>query len=130
MFVRNEEAEAAKLENLRVSFEEDNSAITQKLQILNELKTKISASEKTINNSRDELSIIKAELPELMSNIHQSRTSLELARSSMQASHSRNKVVEVLMSQKMKGRCSGVFGRLVSKLKYKTLHGMMFFTFK
>lgn len=115
--VSNEEEEAKKLQNLRVAVEEHENSMKHKLQILNEFKNKIPESEKTVKNAKDELTAIKTELPQLTSNIHRSRTSVEEARSSMQASHSRNRVVEALMNQKTKGKCPGLFGRLVSILK-------------
>lgn len=116
--VSSEEEEARKLENIRTTVEEHENSMKQKSETLKELEERIPVSETKVKAIRNELATIQTDLPQLMINIQRSRASVEDARLTMQASHSRNRIVEALMSEKNKGRCPGLFGRLVSKSKY------------
>lgn len=120
--VSNEEREAKKLETVKVELEKLENSIAEKLEILEELKHKVPISEKTVKTAKQQLNSINTELVQVTANVHRNAASLEEARSSMQASRSRNRTVEALMNEKTKGRCPGFFGRLVSKPKLFVLN--------
>lgn len=113
----NEEKETKKLETLRTTVAEYETIIREKSQTVKELKEKIPQSENIFKHASNEFKKITLEESNLITKIEQNRVLLEETRSSMQASHSRNRVVEALMNEKKEGRCPGVFGRLVNKIK-------------
>lgn len=114
MCLSNEENQKVVLENIRTALSTNRNAIQEKAEVVSELKKKIPATETTLRAATEELKKVKYEQAQLISNVQKNRASLEEARSSMQASHSRNRIVDALMNEKKKGRCPGVFGRLVS----------------
>lgn len=109
----SEENAKAKLDGVRSSVSLNQKSIKEKSETLAQLKERIPTTEKAVKNARAELANVKEEQAKLIPNLQRNRISLEEARSSMQASHSRNKIVDALMNEKKKGNCPGVFGRLV-----------------
>lgn len=111
--ISGEEDEKKKLENMRDAVETLESSVAEKSKIVSELKKKIPVSEKNLKATREELKNVKGQQARLISDIDAKRITVEEARSSMQASHSRNRIVDALMNEKKSGRCPGLFGRLV-----------------
>lgn len=111
--ISSEQDEKQKLEEMKATVTSQEIAIAEKSETVSQLKKRIPATQDILKNARRELDVVKREQVQLSGAVHKNRASLEEARSSMQASSSRGKVVDALMNEKKMGRCPGVLGRLV-----------------
>lgn len=114
LYVSVEKVEKEKLENLRESLERTASTLKERQKQLALFETKIPATERSLKQAQSELNEAKALESEKTAQLKKMRITFEEQRSAMQASRSRNRVLDSLMREKREGRIPGIFGRLVS----------------
>lgn len=129
IYVRSEEDEKSKFEALKQTFDNVQATLKERSEQIGVLKKKIPATEKSLKGATEELSTLKNEEIKLITQIRKERSILEEKRNSMQASRSRGKVLDSLMTQKREGKCHGLYGRLVSDFFCKNFFGWIFLTF-
>lgn len=115
LYVSVEKVEKEKLENLQESLEKTASTLKERQKQLGLFETKIPATEHSLKQAQSELDEAKALEAEKTAQLQKMRITFEEKRSAMQASKSRNHVLDSLMREKREGRISGILGRLVSR---------------
>lgn len=114
LYISVEKVEKEKLENLRESLEKTASTLKERQKQLALLETKIPPTERSLKQAQTELDEAKALEIEKTAQLQKMRITFEEQRSAMQASKSRNRVLDSLMREKREGRIPGILGRLVS----------------
>lgn len=114
LYVSVENVEKEKLENLRESLERTASTLKERQKQLTLFETKIPATERSLKQAQSEMNEAKTLEIEKTAQLQKMRITFEEQRSAMQASKSRNRVLDSLMREKREGRIPGIFGRLVS----------------
>lgn len=117
LYISVEKVEKEKLENLRESLEQTASTLKERQKQLALFETKIPATERNLKQAQNELDEAKTHEIEKTAQLQKMRITFEEQRSAMQASKSRNRVLDSLMREKREGRIPGIFGRLVSVVK-------------
>ncbi|XP_071579415.1 structural maintenance of chromosomes protein 4 [Temnothorax nylanderi] len=112
LYISVEKVEKEKLENLRESLERTASTLKERQKQLALFETKIPATERSLKQAQSELDEAKALEVEKATQLQKLRIAFEEQRSAMQASKSRNRVLDSLMREKREGRIPGIFGRL------------------
>lgn len=115
LYTSVEKIEKEKLENLRESVKTTASTLKERQKQLLLFDTKIPATERSLKQAQDELTDVRAREAESTAKLKKMRISFEEQRSAMQASKSRNRILDSLMREKREGRIPGIFGRLVSR---------------
>lgn len=114
LYISVEKVEKEKLENLQESLERTASTLKERQKQLALFETKIPATERSLKQAQNELDEAKALEIEKAAQLQKMRITFEEQRSAMQASKSRNRILDSLMREKREGRIPGIFGRLVS----------------
>lgn len=114
LYTSEEETEKAKLDQLQNSLKTTTETLQSHKQQLGSFEAKIPATEKSLREAQKELLEVKAQEDEVNSRLKNMRLTFDEKRSAMQASTSRNRVINSIMTQKREGKISGIFGRLVS----------------
>lgn len=114
LYISVEKVEKEKLENLQESLERTASTLKERQKQLTLFETKIPATERSLKQAQNELDEAKALEIEKAAQLKKMRIIFEEQRSAMQASKSRNRILDSLMREKREGRIPGIFGRLVS----------------
>lgn len=117
LYISVEAKEKEKLDNLKHSAKLTADNLILRKEELENLENNIPNKERELAQSQRELQTIKPQEIELTTKLKRMRISFEEKRSAMQASKSRNRIIDSLMREKREGRIPGVFGRLVCKLK-------------
>ncbi|KAG5323636.1 SMC4 protein, partial [Pseudoatta argentina] len=112
LYTSVEKVEKEKLENLQESLEKTASTLKERQKQLALFETKVPATERSLKQAQSELNEAKALESEKTAQLQKMRITFEEQRSAMQASRSRNHVLDSLMREKRKGRLPGIFGRL------------------
>lgn len=112
LYVSVENVEKEKLENLRESLERTASTLKERQKQLTLFETKIPATERSLKQAQSEMNEAKTLEIEKTAQLQKMRITFEEQRSAMQASKSRNRVLDSLMREKREGRIPGIFGRL------------------
>lgn len=86
--------------------------LNERRQQLKELEKKIPATEKSIADVERRLNDVRAQEDEATQILRRKRVQFDEQKLSMQASRSRNRVLDALMTEKREGRLPGIFGRL------------------
>lgn len=106
------------MESLKQSIDNIQGILAERTEQIIILKKKIPATENSLKSATEELNNLKNEEAKLIDQIRKDTSNLEEKRTSMQASKSRGKVLDSLMTQKREGKCPGLYGRLVSYLPF------------
>lgn len=114
LYTSVEKVEKEKLENLRESLERTVSTLKERQKQLALFETKIPPTERSLKQAQSELNEAKTLEIEKTAQLKKMRITFEEQRCAMQASKSRNRVLDSLMREKREGRIPGIFGRLVS----------------
>ncbi|XP_011691697.1 PREDICTED: structural maintenance of chromosomes protein 4 [Wasmannia auropunctata] len=112
LYTSVEKVEKEKLENLRESLEKTTSTLKERQKQLALFETKIPATERSLKQAQSELDEAKALEIEKTDQLKKMRINFEQERSAMQASKSRNRILDSLMREKREGRLPGILGRL------------------
>lgn len=119
LYTSVEKNEKEKLESLRESVEKTASTLKERQKQLTLFERKIPATENSLKEAQGELNEAKAREVEKTAQLKKMRITFEEQRSAMQASKSRNRILDALMREKREGRIPGIFGRLVSITDFK-----------
>lgn len=114
VYMSVEKTEKEKHESLHKSVKEIADSLQEREKQLALFKTKIPATERSLKQARNELDETKTRELEKTTELKKMRVTFEEQRSAMQASKSRNRILDSLMREKREGRIPGIFGRLVS----------------
>lgn len=114
LYTSVEKVEKEKLERLQESLERTVTIVKERQKQLSLFETKIPATERSLKQAQNELDEAKALEAEKTTQLKKMRITFEEQRSAMQASKSRNRVLDSLMKEKREGRLPGILGRLVS----------------
>ncbi|XP_014485429.1 PREDICTED: structural maintenance of chromosomes protein 4 isoform X2 [Dinoponera quadriceps] len=112
LYTSVEKVEREKLSSLLESIERNVSTLEERQQQLALFDTKIPATERSLQQAHDEMEQAKVCEIEKTAQLKKLRISFEEQRSCMQASRSRNCILDSLMQEKREGRIPGIFGRL------------------
>lgn len=114
LYISVEKVEKEKLESLQESVERTTSTLKERQKQLDLFERKIPATENSLKQAQDELNDAKRCEVEKVAQLKKMQMTFEEKRSAMQASKSRNRILDALMREKREGRMPGIFGRLVS----------------
>lgn len=114
LYTSVEKGEKEKLKSLQESVESTASILEERQKQLALFETKIPISERSLKQAQSELEEVKAREAEKTAELKKMRITFEEQRFAMQASKSRNRILDSLMREKREGRIPGIFGRLVS----------------
>lgn len=117
LYTSVEKTEREKLGSLGESVKKTMSTLQEREKQLALFETKIPVTERSLKQAQNELDEAKACELEKTAQLKKMRITFEEQRSAMQASKSRNRVLDSLMREKREGRIPGIFGRLVSVTK-------------
>ncbi|RLU17701.1 hypothetical protein DMN91_009937 [Ooceraea biroi] len=112
LYTSVEKVEKEKLEDLRGSLEKTASTLEERRKQLSLFDTKIPVTKRSLKQAQGELDEVKAREAEMTGQLKKLRITFEEQRSAMQASKSRNRILDSLMREKREGRIPGIFGRL------------------
>ncbi|XP_017790993.1 PREDICTED: structural maintenance of chromosomes protein 4 [Habropoda laboriosa] len=112
LYTSVESIEKEKLEKLKHSVKLTTDNLLTKKEQLQNLGNKIPDSDQELVRAQQELNMVKTKEIEMTSKLKTMRISFEEQKFAMQASKSRNKIIDNLMREKREGRLPGVFGRL------------------
>ncbi|KAL6258329.1 hypothetical protein P5V15_010277 [Pogonomyrmex californicus] len=112
LYISVEKIEKEKLESLRESLERTVSTLKERQKQLALFETKIPATENSLEQAQSELNEVKALEMEKTAQLQKMRITYEEQRFAMQASTSRNRILDALMREKREGRIPGILGRL------------------
>lgn len=113
LYTSIEQTEREKLNNIKETLKTTVDTIKQRTEQLDSLNKKIPATQKSLNQAKTEFQEVKDREIQMTSKLKNLRISYEEKRSAMQASNSRNKILNSLMKEKREGRIPGIYGRLV-----------------
>lgn len=114
LYTSVEKVEKEKLENLREAVERTTSTLNERQKQLMLFERKIPPTESSLKQAQNELNEAKRCEVEKTAQLKKLRITFEEQRSAMQASTSRNRILDALMREKREGRMPGIFGRLVN----------------
>lgn len=114
LYTSVEKVEKKKLENLREAVEKTTSTLKERQKQLALFERKVPPTESSLKQAQDELNEAKRCEIEKTAQLKKLRITFEEQRSAMQASTSRNRILDALMREKREGRMPGIFGRLVN----------------
>ncbi|XP_012234509.1 structural maintenance of chromosomes protein 4 [Linepithema humile] len=112
LYTSVERNEKEKLKSLQESVESTANTLKERQKQLVLFETKIPISERSLKQAQNELDEVKAREAEKTAELKKMRITFEEQRSAMQASKSRNRILDSLMREKREGRIPGIFGRL------------------
>nr|XP_050846210.1 structural maintenance of chromosomes protein 4 [Vespula vulgaris] len=112
LYTSIEQTEREKLNNIKETLKTTVDTIKQRTEQLDSLNKKIPATQKSLNQAKTEFQEVKDREIQMTSKLKNLRISYEEKRSAMQASNSRNKILNSLMKEKREGRIPGIYGRL------------------
>ncbi|KAK2578285.1 hypothetical protein KPH14_007650 [Odynerus spinipes] len=112
LYVSVEQKETENLHKIKESLEAITNTLTERTKQLNTFNEKIPLTEKSLDQAQNELKEIKDREVQMTKQLRNLRISYEEKRSAMQASNSRNKILNILMKEKREGRIPGIYGRL------------------
>ncbi|XP_031833737.1 structural maintenance of chromosomes 4-like protein gluon [Nomia melanderi] len=112
LYTSTESIEREKLEKLQNSLKSTVDTLAEKEQYLQSLNVKIPNSQQNLIQVQQALEEIKHKETKEIAKLKQMRVSFEEQKSAMQASKSRNKIIDSLMREKTEGRITGIYGRL------------------
>lgn len=116
LYISVEKVEKEKLNDLQESMARTANTLKERQEQLALFDTKIPATKRSLKQAQDELNEVKTREAEMTAQLKKMRITFEEKRSAMQASKSRNRILDSLMREKREGRIPGIFGRLVSSL--------------
>lgn len=117
LYTSTESTEREKLEKLQNSLKSTVDTLAEKEQYLQSLNVKLPNSQQNLIQAQQALEEIKQKETKETVKLKQMRVLFEEQKSAMQASKSRNKIIDSLMREKTEGRITGIYGRLVRKLR-------------
>ncbi|CAG9859333.1 unnamed protein product [Phyllotreta striolata] len=112
LFTSSAESEKKKLEELTSEYESVKANLEEKTKLFDILSKKLQPTERSLNDALNELNGFKKKEETAMHTFSKNKKNLEEKRSLMQASASRNRVLDSLMNEKKKGNLPGLYGRL------------------
>ncbi|XP_043470645.1 structural maintenance of chromosomes protein 4 [Leptopilina heterotoma] len=112
LYTSEEEKEKGKLQQLQEALTSTTETLEDRRKQLGELEREIPATQKSIAEVERKLDDLKTREAEVTQKLRTKRVQFDEQQSSMKASHSRNLVLGALMTEKRKGRITGIFGRL------------------
>ncbi|XP_076301412.1 structural maintenance of chromosomes protein 4-like [Lasioglossum baleicum] len=112
LYISVESTERDKLEKLENSLKLTVDTLAEKEQHVKNLQTKIPSTQHNLTQAQHALEAIKRTEIEETTKLKRMRMSYEEQKCAMQASRSRNRIIDSLMREKMEGRITGIFGRL------------------
>ncbi|KAL0113308.1 hypothetical protein PUN28_012455 [Cardiocondyla obscurior] len=112
LYISVEKKETEKFKNLEKSLETTANTLKERHKQLALFKTKIPATERSLEQAKNELNEAKTLEIEKATQLQKMRITFEEQRSAMQASKSRNRILDSLMREKREGRIPGILGRL------------------
>ncbi|XP_046426199.1 structural maintenance of chromosomes protein 4 isoform X1 [Neodiprion fabricii] len=112
LYTSAEVAEKAKLEELQESLKNTNDLLRQRKEQIKVFDIKIPATEKSLVEAQREFDMVKQRDISATAQLRNTRIRVEEQRSAMNASKSRNRVLDSLMQQKRQGNIPGIRGRL------------------
>lgn len=112
LYASIELTEKGKLEDIKNALKLTVDNLKERKHQLESLETKIPDSQHNLVQTQQELQKVKDQEIEMTSKLKKMRVSFEEQKSAMQASKSRNKIIDSLMREKREGRITGIFGRL------------------
>ncbi|XP_015179859.1 PREDICTED: structural maintenance of chromosomes protein 4 [Polistes dominula] len=112
LYTSIEQTEREKLNNIEETLKTTVSTIKQRTEQIISLNKKIPATQKSLDQAQNEFKETKDREIQMTSKLKNLRISFEEKKCAMQASKSRNKILNSLMREKTEGRIPGIFGRL------------------
>nr|XP_033323654.1 structural maintenance of chromosomes protein 4 [Megalopta genalis] len=112
LYISVEATEREKLKKLQDSLKLTIDTLADKERQLKNLEEKIPSSQRNLTQAQHALEKIKQKEIEETTKLKRMRISFEEQKCAMQASKSRNRIIDSLMREKRDGRLTGVFGRL------------------
>ncbi|KAI4503798.1 hypothetical protein M0802_001201 [Mischocyttarus mexicanus] len=112
LYTSVEQTEREKLNNIEETLTTTVNTIKERTEQLISLNKKIPATQKSLDQANQEFKEVKNREIQMTSKLKNLRISYEEKKSAMQASNSRNKILNSLMQEKREGRIPGIFGRL------------------
>lgn len=112
LYTAAEASEKAKLQELQMTLKNTVELLQERKQQIKSFDSKIPATEKSLAEAQKEFDTIKQRDLEATSRLKNTRIRVEEQRSAMNASKSRNRVLDALMQQKQQGNIPGIRGRL------------------
>ncbi|XP_065161270.1 structural maintenance of chromosomes protein 4 [Atheta coriaria] len=112
VLTRNSDQETQKLQKLEATYEEIRTNIQQLTDETKKLNSVIPTKEKELQKANSELPGIKAKEEQLLHHLRSTRSKVQESKAAMQASSSKNRVLDALMQQKREGKIPGFYGRL------------------
>ncbi|XP_015597298.1 structural maintenance of chromosomes protein 4 [Cephus cinctus] len=112
LYTSVEETEKSKLENLHKTLQVTIETLKERQCQLQSFEQKIPATRRSLDEVRKDLEETKQREFEVSNKLRNMRVQVEEKRCAMNASRSRNRVLDSLMQEKQAGRLPGIFGRL------------------
>ncbi|CAL4126837.1 unnamed protein product [Meganyctiphanes norvegica] len=112
IYQSTEKSEKKKLEQIESGLKKAQETINSRKDQVEKLKQAVPDSDQKLRAANQNLLQVSPQLGQLEQQLRSQRVLLEEKRSSMQSSHSHNRVLDFLMEQKRNGNIPGVFGRL------------------
>ncbi|XP_012275364.1 structural maintenance of chromosomes protein 4 isoform X2 [Orussus abietinus] len=112
LYTSIEKKEKQKLEVLEQDLKDTEGKFESCKQRSTTLSCKIPATEQSLEKAQKDLDNVRKEEASVSAQLKDTRLIVEEKRAAMNASRSRNRVLDVLMREKREGRIPGIFGRL------------------
>ncbi|XP_066588736.1 structural maintenance of chromosomes protein 4 [Prorops nasuta] len=112
LYISEEGVEKRKFEEIRETLQKTAETLQQREKQLSEFKNKIPLTEKSLKEAENELKDVQSREIQMTEKLRSMRMVVEENRAAMQASHSRNRILDSLMEQKRNGTLPGIYGRL------------------
>nr|ATL75373.1 structural maintenance of chromosomes 4B [Diachasma muliebre] len=107
-----EQTEKEKLQKLQETLQTTAETLKDRKEKLSIFETKIPSTQKNLEKTKQELEQVRVQEDQINRRMRTLRLQLEEKRSAMNASRSRNRVIDALMRQKREGKIPGILGRL------------------
>ncbi|XP_064614893.1 structural maintenance of chromosomes protein 4-like [Liolophura sinensis] len=112
IYLSNQQSEKNKLETAQKNLERTTTLLKERKKEVAEFEQKIPEAEKSLKQIHNDLQTAIQTEAQATQELKDLRVKVETAKSSMEASKSRGKVLEALMVEKRSGKLAGVSGRL------------------
>uniref|UniRef100_T1J4U1 Structural maintenance of chromosomes protein n=1 Tax=Strigamia maritima TaxID=126957 RepID=T1J4U1_STRMM len=112
IYLSTEENERKKLQEMQNSYQQVCTDMEQYRNHVKEMKKRIPGLRKSLDSNRKELADVSEKEKKISEDLQNKRMKMEEARVAMQASKSKNRVLNALMEEKANGNITGIFGRL------------------
>ncbi|XP_063973046.1 structural maintenance of chromosomes protein 4-like [Diachasmimorpha longicaudata] len=107
-----EETEKGKLKKLQETLQTTAETLKDRKEKLSIFETKIPSTQKNLEKTKQQLEQVRVQEDQINRRMRTLRLQLEEKKSAMNASRSRNRVIDALMQQKREGKIPGILGRL------------------